>query len=328
MKKLVLIISLLIALALLSACAAPMTVTPTIIAETTSTSIPTSIPPTATIEPSPTVDPNMPEAPNGETVTKDAQGNYTYMKTENGNQVMYTRTTIPELNNLQEWTRPGTIDSTGAIDSNGIYFLDKSYYPDLPQSTLLVTISFIDNNEQPGQFLYVNHPPAPSTVLPASFSSFLVAQLYERDRSSGIVPIDLLTGKFKPSITTVDGVPHQVNLDRMALIEVPWGPESDPKNHPEFHQNSDEEDSAIQYRWAVTVDSSNHVKGFFSTPNITKLTDAERAKMILSPLVEFIVYQTIPIYQIAPHLEPPVINFATESFRPALGPNFFTFVEK
>ena len=72
MKKLVLIISLLIALALLSSCSTPMSATPTALAETTPTSTPTSIPPTATIEPSPTVDPNMPKGTTG----KDLQGHY------------------------------------------------------------------------------------------------------------------------------------------------------------------------------------------------------------------------------------------------------------
>ena len=83
MKKLFLIISLLIALSLLSACATPVTATPTAFPEATSTSIPTSIPPTATIEPSPTVDPNMPEGATG----KDANGNYT--KAENGVNVVW-----------------------------------------------------------------------------------------------------------------------------------------------------------------------------------------------------------------------------------------------
>jgi len=67
-----LIISLLVALALLSACATATTATPTTFIETTSTSTPTSIPPTATIEPSPTIDPNMPAGAAG----KDAEGYY------------------------------------------------------------------------------------------------------------------------------------------------------------------------------------------------------------------------------------------------------------
>ena len=65
MKKLSLIISLLIALALLFSCATATTATPTAFAETTPTSTQTSIPPTATIEPSPTVDPNIPEGATG-----------------------------------------------------------------------------------------------------------------------------------------------------------------------------------------------------------------------------------------------------------------------
>ena len=98
MKKLFLIISLLIALALLSACATPMTATPTAFPETTSTSIPTSIPPTATIEPSPTVDPNMPEGATG----KDANGNYTKTTVENGNTITWTWTKVED--NFSEWT--------------------------------------------------------------------------------------------------------------------------------------------------------------------------------------------------------------------------------
>ncbi len=100
MKRLFLIISLLIALALLSACATPMTATPTALAVTTPTSTPILIPPTATIEPSPTVDPNMPEGATG----KDANGNYT--KTENGMTVVWNK-------DLNTWERHLNVNDQG-----------------------------------------------------------------------------------------------------------------------------------------------------------------------------------------------------------------------
>jgi hypothetical protein len=100
MKKFLLIIFLLIALALLSACATPMTATPTALIVTTPTSTPTSIPPTATIEPSPTVDPNMPEGATG----KDVNGNYT--KTENGLTVTWNA-------DLKTWERHIMVNDTG-----------------------------------------------------------------------------------------------------------------------------------------------------------------------------------------------------------------------
>ena len=91
-----------------------MTATPTVLVETTSTSIPTSIPPTATIEPSPTVDPNMPKGATG----KDANGNYTKM--ENG----VTVTWNAELNT---WERSITnnngvplLVNNAAMRSNGL----------------------------------------------------------------------------------------------------------------------------------------------------------------------------------------------------------------
>ena len=100
MKKLLLIISLLIALALLSSCATATTVTPTALVEASPTSTPTSIPPTATIEPSPTVDPNMPEGATG----KDANGNYT--KTENGLTVIWNK-------DLNTWERHIMVNDIG-----------------------------------------------------------------------------------------------------------------------------------------------------------------------------------------------------------------------
>ena len=97
MKKLSLIISLLIALALLPACATATTVTPTAFAETSPTAKPTSIPPTAMVEPSPTVDPNMPEGATG----KDANGNWINEKNEIWN---------PELN---AWMRSLIVNDQG-----------------------------------------------------------------------------------------------------------------------------------------------------------------------------------------------------------------------
>ncbi len=301
--------------------------TPTPISSPTATSIPapTLIPITPTVtaptvEPSSTVDPNMPIAPNGETVQKDAQGNYIYTTVENGNTITWTWTDnqiSPEYD-VKMWER------YGMTEPNGTFLLDDTEYTEIHQSMIPMKAYFTNNSEMPGKFVYVDHPTPNGTG--SSFSSeFYIAMAKAIGVKPGMDAYNMyvalthgnLDGKYDITWTTPDGQVLHGNLAKgYEFHQIAWD-QANPKDHPEFHQNGDEEDPSFYYRWAVTVKPDGTIVGYGAVPDITKLADPNRMimRMVLAPLGEVLTYagSQIPTYEIAPHFEPSVANFTNSS---------------
>ncbi|MGA7195117.1 MAG: hypothetical protein WBW94_15960 [Anaerolineales bacterium] len=228
MKKLTLIISFLIALALLSACATATTAAPTAFPEITSTSIPTSIPPTATIAPSPTVDPNMPVGATG----KDANNNWIkplldasgkQVVSENGqpvNETWETYSSGPNGETINGWfvdhiknpTVPGGIP-----------------FEDAPQKTLKPSAMVIDFKVKDGiKAPYLEHMAGSDSQGDFTYSTnalnILMDRYYGKSPSSISTSElrDFLNNKFPNdfsiSLTDAQGNPHTIYGDEKFTI--------------------------------------------------------------------------------------------------------------
>jgi len=200
MKKLSLIISLLIASTLLSACATPMTATPTAFSETTSTSVPTSIPPTATIEPSPTVDPSMPEGATG----KDAEGNW--IKTENGVNVTWSK-------DLNTWERHLNVNNEGIPL---VIFNEQQHTQGGMKDNFPLFVNVSDKMSGYNNVDSISpHPGAGDQDL-----SFANIFRYDIQKAFGITDMrQIQAGETTVTFTTVEGR-QTINLNKSVIVDV------------------------------------------------------------------------------------------------------------
>ena len=314
MKLLALLITLVF---VLTSCVNSITPTPAPTITPTPVPSPTLAP---TFTPTPTPDPNKPPDATG----KDAQGNY--IKQVEGWTFVWTDVRYGDAkgSHIKEWLRLATPDPIPDMD-------DREFNPGWPRVGFM-QVYLTDNSEQPGNLIYITHPD-PSEASKAlystgdSFSSWYVTSLMKPLHLPRALPLqwwkDFYGGTLRVFFTTPDGVKHYWAPAKKYIVEqAPWGPETDPALHPEWHQNGDPTDPnnpKVQYRWALATDQDNNLIGFFALEDITTSTDWEIAKAIYAPLGEAALHANaaLPTYETGQHFEEPVdfiTNRSVEGF--------------
>ena len=275
---------------LLNSCTpnATQNATATLVPTITSTPAPTITPtisPTATETP----DPNMPPDATG----KDAQGNYVKLD----NSVIYTWTKVPYGGNpnnyIQEWTRVGT------VDTSGILLIDKREGGFV--SAINMQIFLLDNISQFGRFILIDHPdPSPTMNNPgilSGFSGALTADLFRKALGikQGMDWYNALQdlangnpdGKLNVTFTTRGGVKHTWNPIAGYKFYQVSATNSDPKNHPEYDESKDDYFPGVIFRTNITTDqATNELIGSGSIVSDKPVTDEQIIKLMLIVLAK------------------------------------------
>ena len=214
---------------LLSACASLQS-TPVIApteTQVTSTAIPIKTPPpTKTETPKPTVDPNMPEAPNGEKVQKDAEG---YFFTDENN-VMYRDTTLTDSlgqERYRGWDASHVVDSSDNLNG-GIPLQDPN--DGYPAGSPFYFLAQTGVNVP-----YLHHTPDSSD---SGWGKDLSGSIYNnlKDNRFSSVPRHQFAQQFDSLSVPFSflGKDYSWKLHQgYKFIAIPWD-DADPTTHPDF----------------------------------------------------------------------------------------------
>ncbi len=258
----------------LAACApAPTTLQSPVV----STSVPPSPTTAPTVEPSPTVDSNMPEAPAGVTVQKDAQG---YYFDKDG--VRYRDTTLTDSLGQERYRGWFSNHVTGGdLLNGGIPLLDQNQYSaaGMPMwfygqvDLMLPYISHVPNPNETGKSL---SGAVYNGLHDIRFNKLSLAEMYQAYQGG-------LTIQF----TTPDGKAYIWKASPSIGVEfyaIPWDA-ADPVAHPEFFQTPEAKQfgNAV-YRWTVFTKSDGTLVILSAVQDSDALNDTENAERFVNPI--------------------------------------------